>query len=55
MFGIMSSVIKIASREEAWGHSAFTPEEKGMMAELERRAGVARGRWRAPKHPKGRK
>lgn len=54
MFGIMSSVFRTASREDVWGHSQMTPEDKSMMKELERRSGGARGRWRGA-HRAGRK
>lgn len=55
MFGIMSSVIKTASREDVWSHRQFTPEDNAMMAEVERRAGGARGRWRSYTLGRGKK
>lgn len=51
MFVILSSAFRTATREDVWANKGLTPQDNAMMAELERHADTARGRWRSTKVP----
>ncbi|QJF52254.1 hypothetical protein [Roseobacter ponti] len=48
MFGILSSTLRTATREDVWGYRHHTPEDTGLLAEADRRSARSGFRWRAP-------